>query len=68
MKFRSILAAISLSVAAFGGAQAETMTFAVGEWAPYIGQELPNDGVHTERVRAVMQAAGYDLALEYLPW
>lgn len=68
MKIRTILAAVSVSIAAFGSAQAETMTFAVGEWAPYIGENLPNNGTHTERVREVMKAAGYDMALEYLPW
>ncbi|CUH54313.1 transporter substrate-binding domain-containing protein [Shimia sp. R11_0] len=68
MKLTSMMAAVALSVSTWGSAQAETITFAAGEWAPYIGAELPNNGLHSERVREVMKAAGYDIALEYMPW
>ena len=68
MNIKSTLSALAISVVAAVAASAETITFAAGEWAPYIGAELPENGLHTERVREVMKAAGYEIELEYMPW
>ncbi|MBO9475649.1 hypothetical protein J7413_19060 [Shimia sp. R10_1] len=67
MKIKSLMAAVALS---FTGAMAmaETVKMAVGEWAPYVGAELPEQGVHAQKVREVMAAAGYEVALDFLPW
>lgn len=68
MKFGHLLSAAVISLGMIGGAQAETITIAAGEWAPYIGQDLPDNGSHAKRVRDVMKAAGYDIELDYMPW
>lgn len=68
MKLGKLLAASVVAMGIGAQAQAETITIAAGEWAPYIGEALPDNGTHTKRVREVMKAAGYDIALEYMPW
>ncbi|MFY0618483.1 substrate-binding periplasmic protein [Shimia sp.] len=68
MNIKITLSALAMSVAGSVATAAETITFAAGEWAPYIGSELPESGLHTQRVREVMKAAGYDIELEYMPW
>lgn len=68
MTFLKIASAVLLSLGLSSGALAQSAKMGVGEWAPYIGESLPDDGLHGARVREVMKAAGYDLDLEYLPW
>jgi len=68
MNIKTTLTACAFSVLAAASSLAETLTFAAGEWAPYIGSELPDNGLHTQRVREVMKSAGYDIELEYMPW
>lgn len=68
MKITAMLAAAAFSLGFAASAQADTVTIAAGEWAPYIGEALPHNGTHAKRVREVMKAAGYDVALEYMPW
>ncbi len=68
MKIKTTLSALAMSLAASVASAAEPLTFAAGEWAPYIGSELPENGLHTQRVREVMKAAGFEVELEYMPW
>jgi polar amino acid transport system substrate-binding protein len=68
MNIRTTISALAVSALTAVSSAAETLTFAAGEWAPYIGSELPENGLHTQRVREVMKAAGYDIELEYMPW
>ncbi|SFK83086.1 substrate-binding periplasmic protein [Shimia haliotis] len=68
MKTGYLISAFFLSVGMASSVQAETITIAAGDWAPYIGEALPDNGTHTKRVREVMKAAGYDIELEYMPW
>ncbi len=68
MNIKTTLSAFAVSALTAVSVAAETLTFAAGEWAPYIGSELPENGLHTQRVREVMKSAGYDIELEYMPW
>lgn len=68
MKFTNILSAMLVSFGVSVAAQAETVKIGVGEWAPYIGEGLPDQGLHTKRVVDVLKAAGYDVQLEFSPW
>lgn len=68
MKFIKTLSAVVVSFGLTASAQADTVKIGVGEWAPYIGETLPNQGLHTKRVLDVLKAAGYDVELEFSPW
>ncbi len=46
----------------------ETIAFAVGEWSPYTGKDLKNNGMAAEIVSAACSAAGLNAKYEYLPW
>ena len=51
MNIRTTISALAVSALTAVSSAAETLTFAAGEWAPYIGSELPENGLHTQRVR-----------------
>ncbi|GAA0773994.1 transporter substrate-binding domain-containing protein [Roseibium denhamense] len=69
MKFGQIVSAAVLALGLTTAAKAETLQIGVGEWAPYIGEALPDQGLHTKRVMDVLNAAGYnDLELVFQPW
>ena len=65
--FRSLFAALMLLVFA-AGAQAQSVKFAIGEWAPYTGQKLPENGLATEIVTAASKAAGLAPSYDFVPW
>jgi len=68
MKLSKVLSAVLVSLGLCTASQAETVKIGVGEWAPYIGEGLPDKGLHTKRVVDVLKAAGYDVDLEFSPW
>lgn len=47
---------------------AQSLSFAVGEWPPYTGEELPLGGAAVELVTAAARAAGMTVNLEWTPW
>lgn len=51
-----------------GQARSDSFTFAIGEWPPFISAAAPDYGLHTKKVTAVFEAAGHDVAYEFLPW
>ncbi|GGX54979.1 substrate-binding periplasmic protein [Saccharospirillum salsuginis] len=46
----------------------ETVRIAIGEWPPYLSQELPHNGVAAHLVKEAFEAGGVDVAFEYYPW
>ncbi|MHA7775646.1 substrate-binding periplasmic protein [Roseibium sp. M-1] len=46
----------------------ETFTFAVGEWPPYIGSRSPGLGTHAQTVKRVLERAGHNVRINFLPW
>lgn len=68
MKLGKIVTAAVFAFTLSTAAKAESVTFAVGEWAPYVGEDLPDKGLHTKRVLEVLTSAGYDVGLEFMPW
>ncbi len=46
----------------------EPIVFAVGEWAPFIGQNLPGYGPVGRLTTAACQEAGLTVEFEFLPW
>ncbi|WP_147818703.1 substrate-binding periplasmic protein [Salidesulfovibrio onnuriiensis] len=49
-------------------AAAETVVFAEGEWAPFVSENMPNNGATGELVRAAMKAVGMDVKYDYYKW
>ena len=47
---------------------AQTMEFAVGEWAPYTGKFEPQNGVASNVVRAALKSQGVELKIKFYPW
>ena len=47
---------------------ADTVTFVVGEWGPYTGQEMPGHGLATEIVSAACAAEGLSADVSFRPW
>ncbi len=46
----------------------QAVTFATGEWAPFTGEALPDQGIATEIVVAVCKAAGISYKFDFYPW
>ena len=68
---RSLFRTFVAVLAFFGcvaATQAQTLKFAIGEWEPYTGQELPANGLATEIVSAASKAAGLVPVYEFTPW
>ncbi len=52
-----------------GTATAETtLRVSVGNWEPYIGQDLPDEGMAAVILRESFANAGYEVELDFLPW
>lgn len=48
--------------------RAEEVLIAVGEWPPFVGAQLPDNGRHAKLVRERLAAAGFVARFEFLPW
>jgi polar amino acid transport system substrate-binding protein len=48
--------------------QAEQLLLATGEFPPYVGSSLANQGVASQIVSAAFSAVGHEVSLRYLPW
>ena len=51
-----------------GGAYAQSVPFSIGEWSPYTGEKLPNQGAVSELVSAACTAAGLTASYKFFPW
>lgn len=59
-----IVLCIVMSVTIF----AETLTFAIGDWAPYTSQNDPSGKMTEVIVKEAYALAGYDVNYVYMPW
>ncbi|MEA9357871.1 transporter substrate-binding domain-containing protein [Bacteriovorax sp. PP10] len=48
--------------------QAESLRIATGEYVPYTGENIPNQGISSMVVRAVFKELKQDIHLEFMPW
>ncbi|WP_018690907.1 substrate-binding periplasmic protein [Algicola sagamiensis] len=48
--------------------QATSIKLTVGEWPPFIGQHLEDEGVGSKIVKELFRRAGYEVILEFYPW
>lgn len=49
-------------------ASEESIDVTVGEWPPYISQDLPNNGVVSEIITEVFSEMGIKATIRFLPW
>lgn len=61
----ALLAVFGLATAPL---RAEPVTIAVGEWKPFISQDLPGYGLHAHRVSEVLETAGFEIEYAFVPW
>lgn len=50
------------------GITEEIVPFAIGEWTPYVGLSLPENGTAAKIVRAACRSAGLTAKFEFYPW
>lgn len=48
--------------------QAESLRIASGEYVPYTGEHIPNQGISSMVVKAVFKEIKQDIRLEFMPW
>ncbi len=51
-----------------GNSALQTVRIATGEWEPYSGEDLPEFGIASAIVTAVLKNAGYKPDYEFMPW
>lgn len=59
---------IALVAALALNAQAETVTFAIGEWEPYTGETAPDYGLSSKIISTACEKAGLTCEYEFMPW
>ena len=62
---------LALVVMLTTGGDSEPLTpilMVTGEWAPYSGQSLPDNGIAAAIVTTVMRRAGYEPSFRFMPW
>jgi polar amino acid transport system substrate-binding protein len=60
---------LAISMISVGSiATAETITFAVGEWAPYVSEKLPGYGDHAIKITEAYKKAGIDVKFKFMNW
>ena len=47
---------------------AQTANIAVGDWPPYISQDLKHNGVVSHIIKDVFAAMGMDASIKFMPW
>ena len=48
--------------------QAGTVQLSTLEWPPFVGADLPGQGLAAQRVRAICEAAGIGVEFSFVPW
>lgn len=44
------------------------LVFSAGEWPPYLGAQLPEQGMAARLIRDIFADAGYQVRFDFLPW
>ena len=65
---RTLLLSALFSLLSCGFATAESVRLTNGEWAPYLGEQLPHHGVASRIVAEAFALQGIDVAWEFHPW
>jgi polar amino acid transport system substrate-binding protein len=65
---RALLLATLLSLLGSGFAAAESVRLTNGEWPPYLGEQLPHNGVASRIVAEAFALQGIEVNWEFHPW
>lgn len=66
---RSLIGVLPLMVLLFAfSVYAEPLRLSTLEWPPFVGQDLPDQGATSARVRSICAVAGLEPHLSFLPW
>ena len=65
---RSLLLSALFWLVCSGFAAAESVRLTNGEWAPYLGEQLPHRGVASRIVTEAFALQGIDVTWEFYPW
>lgn len=68
MKKLMCMMAIGICLLTSTPATGETIVLATGEWAPFIGETLPDYGLHSKIITRVFTQMGYEVKLDFMPW
>ena len=49
-------------------APAEKLHISAGEWPPYLGADLPDQGIAARLIKDIFADAGYQVSFHFLPW
>ncbi|MCG8617092.1 MAG: transporter substrate-binding domain-containing protein [Desulfobacterales bacterium] len=63
-----VIATLLLFLAATPGTAMEKVTFAVGEWAPFLSQSLKENGPVCRIITAACKEAGYEAEFQFMKW
>lgn len=66
--FFPLLVFLCFMIPAATAAGRETLTVATGEWAPWTGSDLEQNGFVCHVVKQVFARAGYDVSFTFYPW
>jgi len=59
---------VLLALLACSAINAQPIVFTTGEWEPFTGEKLPNQGIATEIIMEVCKAGGIEYKFEFVPW
>lgn len=64
----TVLCALLISFVGNTFAEETKVKFAIGEWEPYTGENMDQNGMASEIVRAACKASGLEGMIEFSPW
>ncbi|TMN93698.1 hypothetical protein CWB72_01835 [Pseudoalteromonas phenolica] len=67
-QFKYIFFVLLLSLFSNFNALAKQLTLSVGEWPPYVGSDLLNNGAIAEVIAEAFADIGYQVSFEFYPW
>lgn len=67
-QFKYISFFLLLSLFSNFNTSAKQLTLSVGEWPPYMGSDLPNNGAIAEIITEAFADIGYQVSFEFYPW
>lgn len=68
MKRRALLCLILINFTLCAPASSEEVRIAVGDWPPYLSEQLKHNGIMGHMLSDIFQQAGYEVTLTFFPW
>lgn len=65
---KAIIGFIFITIVSSKPALAEKVSIAVGDWPPYLSEQLKHNGIIGHLLHDLFKEAGYELTLSFYPW